>query len=167
MIHDCCEQSQSSWVTLFSNVSQRVLKAETARSNCFCWFLATYSVANCSKKCDFSKFIRLRIGKRLAVALLIMSLLCYIRLAHLRLNAATRGFRASELNSVEIVAKGTHVSNVLQASLTVIAASKLEGLQDELSAKDLAYAMQVAATVDRAQRRSTGEWRDFQNQHSD
>jgi hypothetical protein len=40
--------------TLFSNVSQRVLKAETAGSNCFCWFLATYLVAICSKKCDFS-----------------------------------------------------------------------------------------------------------------
>ena len=40
--------------TLFSNVSHRVLKAETAGSNCFCWFLATYLVAICSKKCDFS-----------------------------------------------------------------------------------------------------------------
>ena len=52
-----------------------------------------------------SAFIRLRSGKRqrLAVALLIMSLLRYIRLVHLRLNAAARGFRSSELNSLEMV----------------------------------------------------------------
>ena len=80
-------------------------KQRTAGSNCFCWFLATYLVAICSKKCDFSILFVWEVAKdkRLAVALLIMSLLRYIRLVHLRLNAAARGFRSSELNSLEMV----------------------------------------------------------------
>ena len=105
--------------TLFSNVSQRVLKAETAGSNCF--LLVPCNVFGCHllQEMWFQHLFVWEVAKdkRLAVASLIMSLLRYIRLVHLRLNAAARGFRSSELNSLEMVCL-TQVSNA--ASLSVI-----------------------------------------------